>query len=529
MTRGAPLETACERYERLALRAIDGDRLASEERRFLREHEAACATCGALAEIERAVAFSSSDPPCAPLDDLTAQRLIVQTLDGVREAEAAPRADPAQATARSRPWRWILAGGGAAVAAALLLLLWASAPGHRAVRPTRTPESAPRVLLVSGSVETARGSVPLGEALQQGDQLSVRNGRLGLRLAPGILLLASPMTSLRLVRNGDGAATVHLSAGELLGVVAPGSGAPRLRVLLPEGAVTITGTIFAVRRLTAVTHVDVLRGHVLVAWQGQDARQVTAGRSLAHGEQSAKAVPRARARRWWREASALDLLTWKQAARVVLRSDPPGASVTVDGISLGRTPLEVALKPGHRALELRLEGRAPLREHLRLKAGITFSRDFDLAPSVKADSGGPHDPAVSSGAGWRTLLSRARKRRAARDWHGAAQAYAELVRRFPGRPEASVALVALGTLQLEHLDQPGAALSSFRRYLAGARQGALAREALWGQARALRRLGRHRDEIRALRQLLRRPGRANRADARQRLQTLRARQAGDAR
>jgi hypothetical protein len=66
-----------------------------------------------------------------------------------------------------------------------------------------------------------------------------------------------------------------------------------------------------------------------------------------------------------------------------------------------------------------------------------------------------------------------------------------------------VARVSLGTLELDRLGQPAAALRSFEAYLAARPRGPLAEEAAHGRAQALRALGRTCDEIRALRAFLR--------------------------
>jgi len=102
----------------------------------------------------------------------------------------------------------------------------------------------------------------------------------------------------------------------------------------------------------------------------------------------------------------------------------------------------------------------------------------------------------------RSLLRQARKRRAARDWRGAARAYRALLRHHGGSAETGAARVALGMLLLDHLGNPAGALRLFQRYLAETRLGPLAQEAAYGRIRALHRLGRRAAELRALRQFL---------------------------
>ena len=83
-----------------------------------------------------------------------------------------------------------------------------------------------------------------------------------------------------------------------------------------------------------------------------------------------------------------------------------------------------------------------------------------------------------------------------------------------------MALVSAGDL-LSRLREPAAALHAFDRYLGRRPDGALAPEALFGRARALRQLGRQQDEIDAWRRLLRAfPGSVYESAGRQRLAEL---------
>jgi TolA-binding protein len=69
--------------------------------------------------------------------------------------------------------------------------------------------------------------------------------------------------------------------------------------------------------------------------------------------------------------------------------------------------------------------------------------------------------------------------------------------RFPGSREARASDMTLGTLQLQR-GSAALALEHFRRYLRAAPGGALAPEALWGETRALKALGREAEAERRL-------------------------------
>ncbi|MGC4067449.1 MAG: tetratricopeptide repeat protein [Polyangiaceae bacterium] len=97
------------------------------------------------------------------------------------------------------------------------------------------------------------------------------------------------------------------------------------------------------------------------------------------------------------------------------------------------------------------------------------------------------------------LFAAANLARRARDTDRATALYERLQQLFPGSPEARECSLFLGTLQLERA--PAAALRQFRRYGAET-SSAFAADALWGEARALRILGRTQEERDALSRLV---------------------------
>jgi hypothetical protein len=93
------------------------------------------------------------------------------------------------------------------------------------------------------------------------------------------------------------------------------------------------------------------------------------------------------------------------------------------------------------------------------------------------------------------MLGYARSLRASGDFRRAAEVYRKIHAANPQSPSGRAALVSLGELRLSLNDAKGA-LSAFDSYLA--RGGALAQEALFGRARALRTLNRPADERAAI-------------------------------
>jgi hypothetical protein len=128
-----------------------------------------------------------------------------------------------------------------------------------------------------------------------------------------------------------------------------------------------------------------------------------------------------------------------------------------------------------------------------------------LAPAPTPARAGGHRarPAragdVSGGAA--LLLREAGDARRAGDAARAIALYRRLQSEFAGSPEAVLSALPLGGLLLD-AGSPGPALAQFDGYLAAARGGALAPEALYGRGRALARLGDRDGERRAWQRLL---------------------------
>jgi TolA-binding protein len=144
-----------------------------------------------------------------------------------------------------------------------------------------------------------------------------------------------------------------------------------------------------------------------------------------------------------------------------------------------------------------------------------------VAPSLRpAESGSTHavppetqrEPALSA----TDLFARANRARVAGDGAAAMADYRRLEADYPRSPEAITARLSLGMLYLQQ-DQAALALAQFRAYRAQS-SGSSTAEALWGEAGALRRLGRDSEERAALTELVMSyPGSAYAVGARKRL------------
>jgi hypothetical protein len=115
----------------------------------------------------------------------------------------------------------------------------------------------------------------------------------------------------------------------------------------------------------------------------------------------------------------------------------------------------------------------------------------------------PHEVDVGSASATPDdLLAEANAARAAHRWREADALYARVARGEPGRLAVQTALVASGSIRLEHLGDPGGAAQRFRAALAGGSRAALAEDARWGLAEAARATGEAAEERRALDEFL---------------------------
>lgn len=96
------------------------------------------------------------------------------------------------------------------------------------------------------------------------------------------------------------------------------------------------------------------------------------------------------------------------------------------------------------------------------------------------------------------LLGEANAKRAEKEWRESDLLYGRVVDKAPKSLAAQTALVASGSLHLEHLRDPRGAAKRFRRALELAPSGGVAEDARWGLAEAMRALHDDKAEAAAL-------------------------------
>ena len=503
----------CRTLQELWDRETSGRVLAKSQRDLIEEHLEHCDECRFEAVSIDSMDVNGPDGPPRFLDDDIARR---KWIDSTVARAAAAGEDSTGHRKRPMPFMRLVAA-----AAVVGILIGATAmfvngffegeAGHDAVS---SPAADGRIegdgssqltghVLLRTREESSSSVKPVGA----GDSLKAGDGRLVVDLGAGVRLYLVAQTEVEITRLSSAGMEVNLVSGRIIASVDPMRSGPEFAVSTEEGTVVAQGTVFSVEVTADCVRVGVMRGEVSLEEKGGSVRTIGLGQSVVMGlpvvaglcaqaEEEAQSV-----------LKMLDMLTSSDSASMYLRSLPVGAIVSVDKVTIGRTPLFAAIRAGHRALELEMDGRAPVRELVELGRGTEISRVFALEEFVDSEGAATIESSRPQGirvvhATPSELLAGAQGQRASRNWKGAAKIYSELIRAYPRSVEARISLISLGVIQLDHLGQPGKALGSFGRYLSSSRSGALAQEAAWGKTRALAKLSRKQAEKKALEEFL---------------------------
>jgi hypothetical protein len=363
--------------------------------------------------------------------------------------------------------------------------------------PEATGSSAlpPRLLLTSGEVRIDDHEGVSGAVLAPGSRVQTLAGQACLGLERSVVVCVATASEV-IVRSLGDQQRVELVAGRLAARLNKQPVGKDFGVTTSLGTLVAVGTAFAVEvpfRGAAAgeavagdgvlsPELRVLEGTVraetseleLLVHQGQELKLGTQVlETLDGGHAEGDRALLAAARLWSRGAEN----------RLVLSSDPPNASVTLDDVPLGPTPLSVDVLPGMHEVKVQAAGYAAL-ERAIVFSGAPISEHVVL----KADP-----PRTVSPSG---LLEQAREARQAGRFAQAAASYRELSERYGASTEAGAALLSLADLQLTQLNNPVQALASYGKYIR--RGGSLLQEAYYGHIRALRALGRAAEERREI-------------------------------
>jgi hypothetical protein len=478
----------------LSDRAALGEALSNDDTRFAREHARTCTTCAAEAEVYGVLAGCLA--PEGARDEHS--RTQTQGPFDLRDFERAP----ARTTTTTR-LRWGVAALGAAALAAAALLTVRSAP--TAAPPAPPIDTGVNLVLSAGQVESHGARVTAGSELAPGGDLRVAQGRACLSFAGTTTACAAENTSLSLTTSDQERRVLDLQRGAV--VCRQDSPPPGVRfsVQTPRGKVTALGTVFTVELLPSsevavrvhrgVVEVEPTRGgrHELhapaAAILGDDVRRVPTQDDAWDGDRELVEVAQ--------------LWSDRTAAPLELATAPAGARVSLDGFSLGSSPLSALVGRGPHELRVEHAGFEPHRERFVVQGSERVALTPELRPTapapVVAPPNAPGEHATPLAAA--DLLARARTLRKSGRYAEAANTYQLLRKTWPRSAEAPAALLSLADLELTRLGKAEAALRSFDTYLAAG--GPLAQEARYDRIRALRQLGREADARRATAEFLR--------------------------
>jgi hypothetical protein len=498
--------SACQRWIALSDRLALNEPLSLDEQAFQREHEMQCADCRAEARVWDALGRARSD--AGALSEAGAW---------FSGRGAAPRQ---KAAISSKLWR---ARSAIALGALTLAAIAAATPlGLRLLKRTPPAPSPTPVALVlaSGNVELDARSVTAGSALAVEQTLRVGDGRACLRLEPGIVTCVAASSAMRVTSTSAQDRALSLISGTALAKLERQPPGSTFRIDTSRGSAIAKGTIFSVQIATGDrVFVRVQEGTVVFRKPDGGEVRLVAPVQASIGSQVEMTPLTASA-----QDDALLLLTRLSPplakSRLDVSSTPAGATVTLDGVELGFSPVS-ALVGGGQRLSLTHPGYSPVSERVWLGGEERVARSYDLVPTPEPTQRVEREPALDAsaraalgptarapspsgdpgGPSAEELLSRARSLRASGRSLDAASAYRRVIASWPRSPEARVGLISLGELELSELSEPAAALREFTAYLRI--HGTLAPEARYGRIRALGRLGRHSEELTEARDFVR--------------------------
>jgi len=430
-------EAQCNRFEYLIDQAVvEGQVHDDIETAFLHRHSQDCESCAALYAL---VGSLRDERPCR---DPASRKAIAQLVETGFERR------------KQRKMRRTLL----AMAAGLLLLGFGTTMAiHWMTRSAGTPL---RIELASGTVRLQDRTLRKGGALTQIGESLVAGPDRAILAANGVMRMAAEQkTVFQMVENRSDTVKLRLFKGKLAIHLLPDARVA-LEVLVPDGTVSVTGTVFVVEVDQAQrATVSVVRGSVRVRckkWTDGAAERLEAGWSLD--------LPARKRDR----ATASPLIALLDAAI----PDLPEASSQVETLFEPAAPSD-------------LEG-APV------EAGKSNE------PTQSKTSRPPAQQRLTPDQ----LLQQADDCRSHQDWQGAAAAYRKLIKQYPNRPAAGTALVPLAQITLDNLNRPEQALRYFQRYSSEHPKGPLGPEALRGECNSLRRLDRPDEERRCLRRFV---------------------------
>jgi ferric-dicitrate binding protein FerR (iron transport regulator) len=533
---------------------LGGRTVSSKDIEFEADHLDGCERCRVEAEAYEQLRYTGEHGPIPKADDFSRARAINEAI-GRFDAEGAVKP---RLTAPPRRLRARMVSAGVAMVGLFVvgLLLWRysarepDAGSHEMPAVPAVPdgnEGPARLLMVSGAVERAGSVARMDDRVEVGQEIRAEQGAFALGIGTDDALLVAPHTTIVLRSYSSTMVGVDLKGGRIFGRIVQGGQQRRLVVHAPGGRAVITGTVFSVHVDGKEAEVSVLHGTVAVESDRHGRVELDRRMSRVIGEVGTHAISPSEMASLRGAARRLEMITRARQGSIYVASRPEGAPVKVDGVLLGVTPVDARIPAGEHELMVGDRGHVPIREFLSVEQGMRYMRSYELHsvesapvdPRFPADRTQPPEdtrrkrtgsreppenkPASGNPPSLETLLKEAHHRLARRNWRGAVKTYLRIRKNHPSSGAALSSLVSLGSLYLDRLGRPAAALRYFNKYLSRKKDGTLAQEAAFGRLRALRRLGRKAKETAGLRSFLRKyPGAVQARQVRRRLNALTA-------
>ncbi|MCP4602667.1 MAG: PEGA domain-containing protein [Proteobacteria bacterium] len=504
----------CTRALEIDLRLAQELVVSPDDTCFHDEHMATCPDCLLESEALKVMADDETSGALPDLDDLTRRRFVDSIITQAEELSLETREEMTGTHTRDKPGRIRAIALTATLAAASVaaVLFWTSNASWPTKQQSLTPPAIiepttslnGQFVLLTGQVDVESQAAAISDRLLPGDHLETIEGRAVVSLPTGIVMSLSPQTRLAVHKNKDSAIEVLFDKGEVQFSVDPDQKRPGLSVITSKGRIEVKGTVFSVKADEISVEVRVLSGELLIADRGGRQRRLGTRGATALGSTRTWMLSKDEEESLWEKVRAVELLSPEENTVVDIQSTPQNATVTIDSVVLGKTPVKAAVRAGYRELALALNGKQVARKLIDLHAGTHLSLDMDLTEAETEDlSDNPDSEREHASVGSRKLSSqelllKAQSLREDRDWAGAARVYQKVIRQYPNSDEARASFVSLGEIQLVKLDKPTSALRKFDNYLSRVKKGPLAQEALFGKARAFRALKRPGDEQKAL-------------------------------
>jgi len=515
-----------QRWEDIVDREALGEPISAADTAFRREFERQNPLCARESTAWEAMLGTLAHTHAQDVEAGRA-KLIEGVLAQARSAEATPVANTpvakpipqvASVTKMPRTRTWVAAG--LAIAASVALIVWSKAdtgtstgqvastqPVAPKTIPTdlkRTPKQVPQqektlpvqtegpvVALISGT-ENGSTTLTIGDAIALNREITAAGDTCFVYQQPfaGVCLQAGSRFTLS---QSQSTRTVALHTGRAVANLDKLPRGEHFEITTATTTATAIGTIFEVQHDSESSRVAVLEGEVGVREAAGEVVSVRAGSMLGQG---ADTPTQATDLEWSTSRSGLAEL-WRghdasQMARLELPAANPGAVAMLNGHALGDSSVTMWAPAGSHELLVR-RGRRDAKQAFALEPNSVHR--VGALPIPRPTTPTP-TKARPVGEQLASLKSQARAARTSRNWGTAAAHYREIVKLAPSSAIAQTSRIQLGDLLRTRLNDPKAALATYRDYLKSG--GSLMREARYGEIRALRDLGQLAAEKRAI-------------------------------